>query len=312
LATNVLCVSHVVTLPRQIFPDTAYMATRRTRQQLFLIRPDERMTNDIIYAIAVCSEHHGIQVIDFIALSNHLHQIFYALYANAPDYLRDLHCLLAKVVNARFGESESLWSSAKPSLVELLEEDALVEKLVYTATNPIKHGLVERLEDWPGAKGYLALLTGKPLKATKPKSFLSRRNKKWPEKVKLRLRIPKELGDHDRIMQRVIPRVAAATSYFARQRAVTGQPVLGRYRVLRASRHDAPKTRALRRELSPTIAGKDEALRFAAIQRKRDFQRGYRTALLAYRADKPIPFPAGTYWLVRNLGVAVNPIEKLS
>lgn len=301
-----------MTLPRQIFPNTAYLATRRTACQQFLLRPDPQMVNDIIYVIAYCAEKHHISVIDFIALSNHLHQLFYAALANAPDYLRDVHGLLARIVNARFGEFENLWSTAKPSLVQILDEDALVKELVYVATNAVKHGLVERIDEWPGAKGYLALLTGKELKATKPKSFLSRRNKRWPETIKLSLRIPKALGDHDKIMARVIPRVAAAVRYFAQQRELTGQAVVGRYSVLRASRTDSPKTRAQRFKLSPTIAARDEETRFAAIQRKRDFQRAYRVALLAYRARDPIPFPPGTYWLARHLSVVVEAIEKLS
>ena len=301
-----------MTLPRQIFPDCTYLSTRRTAGQLFKLKPDERMVNDIIYAIAYCADKHSIQVIDFITLSNHLHQIFYALYANAPEYLRDVHGLIAKIVNARFGESENLWSSAKPSLVELLDENAFVDKLVYVATNAVKHGLVERPDEWPGAKGYLALLTGEPLTATKPKSFVSKRNKKWPAMMKLRLRIPPQVGDHDRIMKRVIPRVLAAVRHFAHQRALTGQPVVGRYNVLRASRNASPKKKKTRGELSPTIACKDEKLRFEAIQRKKDFQREYRAALLAFRAGTPIPFPPGTYWLVRHLCVAVHPLEKLS
>lgn len=312
MASKLLSVAPVVTQPRQIFPDTAYLATRRTAQQEFLLKPDPRMANDITYVLGYCAEKYGITVIDFIALSNHLHQVFYAAHANAPDYLRDVHGLIARVVNARFGEFENLWSSAKPSLVHLFDEDALVEELVYVATNAVKHGLVERLEEWPGAKGYLALLSGKPITATKPQSFVSARNKKWPEKIKLHLRIPKALGDHDRIMARVIPRVAAAVRHFGHVRELTGRPVVGRYAVLRASRSDSPKMPTRHFKLSPTIAGKDEELRFAAIQRKRDFQREYRIALLAYRAGNPIPFPPGTYWLVRHLGVAVKPIEKLS
>jgi hypothetical protein len=51
--------------------------------------------------------------------------------------------------------------------------DALIDKLAYIATNPIKDGLVERVGDWPGASGYRALLSGQPLRATRPKHFLA-------------------------------------------------------------------------------------------------------------------------------------------
>lgn len=311
LARDVLCAG-VVTQPRRILPNSTYMATRRTTQQQFWLRPDATTNNDTIYCIAVAALRHQIQVIDFNVLSNHLHQVFRASLANAPEYLRDVHGLIAKVMNARLGRWENLWSSAKPSLVELANEEDLIDKIVYVASNAVRHGLVERIEEWPGARGFHALLSGKPLKATKPKSFFSSKNKKLPDKVKLHLRIPPELGDHKTIMKAVIPRVSAAVRYFGHQRELTGIPVLGRARILRQPRAAAPSTPPERRGLNPRIGAKELETRLAAIQTKREFQKEYRLALLAYRAGAPISFPVGTYWLARHLGVGVKPIEKLS
>ena len=45
-------------------------------------------------------------------------------------------------------------------------------------------------------------------------------------------------------------------------------------------------------------------------QRKREFVRDYRQARRALLAGTPIPFPAGTYWLRRFIGVEVAPFEK--
>ena len=310
MARDVLCVADVVTQPRQILPNSVYMATRRTSKRQFLLRPDPRTNNDIIYCMAVAAQKHGIQIITFKALCDHLHQQFLDRHAKAPDYLRDFHGLIAKVFNARFGWFENFWSSAKPSLVRLEDEQSVIDELVYIVTNAVKHGLVEHHDDWPGASGYQALLTGKPLKATKPKSFLSSKNKKMPDKVKLYLRIPPEIGDHDCIMKRVVPRVTAALRYYATQRGE--RPVVGRNSILRTPRTATATSVATHFKLNPTIATKDTPVRLAAIQRKRDFQSEYRAALLAYRAGTPIPFPVGTYWLVRHLGVAVLPIEKFN
>ena len=297
--------------PRQMLRESAYMATRRTTQQQFLLKPDQRTNNDIIYCIAVCSQRHHIDVIDFKALSDHLHQVLFDRRGNVPAYLRDVNGLIAKIFNARYGRWENLWASGQGSLVRLEDTEDLIDRIVYVATNAVRHGLVERAHEWPGARGFAALLSGKPLKATRPKSFLSKRNKKWPDKVKLHLRIPPELGDHETIMQAVLPRIAAAERHYAHELALTGKPVVGRYRILRASHNDRAKTRATRRNLNPTIGAKDTPKRLMAIQRKRDFQKAYREALLAYRAGTPIPFPAGTYWLALHLNVPVAPIEKI-
>ena len=287
------------------------MATRRTAHQQFLLKPDPQLNNDVIYCIGVAAERHEVQVMDFNALSDHLHQQFYDRHGNAPAYLRDVHGFLAKVCNARFGRSENLWSSSKPSLVRLEDQGAIVDRLVYIATNAVKHNLVESWQDWPGARGFAALISGKPLTATKPK-FFSRKSKKMPDKVTLYLRIPPEVGDHDTIIAMVLVRVAATERFFAHERALTGQPVLGRTKILRESRDAHARTRSSCRTLNPTLAAKLLENRLVAIQRKRDFERDYRKALLAYRAGAPIPFPVGTYWLVRHLGVPVELSEKLS
>jgi REP element-mobilizing transposase RayT len=285
------------------------MATRRTTQRQFLLRPDPRTNNDIIYCIAIAAMRHKIDVVAFKALSDHLHQLVFDRYGNVPSYLRDLHGMLAKVLNARFGRFENLWSSAKPSLVRVETKEAFIDELVYVITNAVRHGLVERPEDWPGASGYQALVTGKVLKATKPKSFFSKRNKKLPDKVELQLRIPPEIGDHESIIKVVIPRVTAAVHYYATQRG--DRPVVGRTAVLRTPRTATAMNVATHFKLNPTIATKDTEIRLAAIQRKRDFQKEYRIAFRAYRTGTPIPFPAGTYLLVRHLGVAVKPPENL-
>jgi hypothetical protein len=67
-----------------------------------------------------------------------------------------------------------------------------------------------------------------------------------------------------------------------------------------------------RRGLRPTIAAKNLWARLEAIQRKREFVTAYRCARRAWLAGTPVPFPAGTYWLRRFMGVEVAPLEKMN
>ena len=56
-----------------------------------------------------------------------------------------------------------MWSSEPPCLVELQSIDDVVDRLIYTATNPVKAGLVEAVHQWPGPKtvrAFLARRTG--------------------------------------------------------------------------------------------------------------------------------------------------------
>jgi hypothetical protein len=60
------------------------------------------------------------------------------------------------------------WSCEQTCVVKLIGREAVINKLVYTATNPVQDHLVDQVHHWPGANGLGALLTGRPLRATRP------------------------------------------------------------------------------------------------------------------------------------------------
>ena len=285
------------------------MVTRSCTQQQFLLRPDPETNNAFIYCLAVAAQRHSIDVMDFIQMSNHLHDGIYDRYGNAPAFYEMFHKLLAKCMNALRGRWENFFSSEQVCVVRLETREDLINKLVYIATNPVKDGLVERVDDWPGASGYRALLSGTPLRAKRPKHFFAEGGT-MPEEVTLHLTIPPELGDRDEILAEVRARVAAFEEQVARERAASGRKVLGRYAVLRQSWRDSPTSRKPRRGLRPTIAARNLWARLEAIARDREFAPAHRRARLALRAGTPIPFPHGTYWLRVHMGVPVEQIEK--
>jgi putative transposase len=285
------------------------MVTRRCTQRQFLLRPDPETNNAFIYCLAVASKRHETAVLNFMQMSNHLHDGVYDRHGTAPAFYEHFHKLLAKCVNSLRGRWENVFASEQTSAVRLETQDALVEKLVYIATNPVKDGLVARVDDWPGASGYRALLDGTPLRAHRPRHFFAA-DGDMPEEVSLEVRIPPELGDHDAIVEAVRTRVAAFELEEARKRAAAGTKVLGRYGVLRQSWRDSPTSREPRRGLRPTIAARSLWARLEALQRKREFTVAYRKARRALLDGAPIPFPHGTYWLRHFFGVAVDPAEE--
>ena len=285
------------------------MVTRRCTQQQFLLRPDPETNNAFIYCLAVAAQRHGIDVMGFIQMSNHLHDEIFDRDGNAPAFNELFHKLLAKCMNALRGRWENFFSSEQVCVVRLETREDVINKLVYIATNPVKDGLVERVDDWPGASGYRALLNGTPLRATRPKHFFAD-DGTMPEEVTLHLTIPPELGDRDEIIAEVRARVTAFEQQAARERARTGRTVLGRFAVLRQSWRESPTSREPRRGLRPTIAAHNLWARLEAIARNREFAPAHRRARLAQRAGMPIPFPHGTYWMRVHMGVAVEQIEK--
>lgn len=107
--------------------------------------------------------------------------------------LEHFHKLFARCQNALRGRWENFWASEQVCVVRLVGRDDVMDKLVYTAINPVKDGLVDRVDHWPGVNGLRALITGRPLRAERPRHFF-RSEGVMPDHVEMRLTIPAELG----------------------------------------------------------------------------------------------------------------------
>ncbi len=131
-------------------------------------------------------------------------------------------------MNALRGRWENFFSSEQVCVVRLETPSDIIHKLVYVATNPIKAGLVVRVDEWPGATGYRALMTGHPMRATRPRHFFSNEGT-MPDEVTLHCAIPPELADREQVLAHVRAGVTAVEEREARKRAASGRSVLGRY-----------------------------------------------------------------------------------
>jgi putative transposase len=289
--------------PRQVLPESFYFITRRCTQQQFLLRPDEETNNAFYYCLAVAAQRCGIDVILPLAESNHHHTTIFDRDGTMPAFVEHFHKLLARSQNALRGRCENFWSSEEPCITRLVDRDAVIAKLIYTATNPVKDRLVQRVHHWPGANGYPSFISRRPIRAHRPRHFF-RNPGPMPETVTLELTIPPELGDALAVIEEVRSGVEAVERQIARECMQTGARVLGRRRVLEQSWRDAPSVREPRRGLRPRFAGRGHA-RIAALELYKSFLETYRAARERWLAGRAAMFPPGTYWLARFAGVHV-------
>ncbi len=273
---------------------------------MFLLSPDDEINNAFLYCLIEAAQKFDIVVLLSQMMSNHEHTPFYDPKGFAIEFTHRFHTHLAKCVNAYRGRWENMWSSDPPCLVELADIEVIVDELIYTATNPVKDGLVEKVHHWPGPKTVQAFLTGKKLRARRP-HFLFRDDGPMPQEVEMTLTIPKELGDHDEIVGRVRAGIVAVEESCAQQRAKTSRCVVGRRRILRQSWRSSPTTLEPRRGLRPRVAARNKETRIEALQRNKEFQISYSEARARWLSGSPINFPAGTYWLRRFANVPVDP-----
>jgi REP element-mobilizing transposase RayT len=278
------------------------MITRRCTQRQFLLRPDEETNNAFVYCLAEAAARFEIDVILPCAMSNHHHTVLFDRHGRVIEFIERFHRHLAKCQNALRGRWENHWSSEPVSIVHLVDRIDVISKAIYVASNPVKDGLVDRVDHWPGFNGLYPLLNGRSLRARRPAHFF-RADGPMPAEVTLELTIPPELGDPAYFLGAVREGVAAVE---AEQKAL-GRSVLGRRRVLRQSWRDSPTSFEPRRQLNPRVAARSKWHRVEALQRNRAFVVDYRAARVAWLAGLPAVFPPGTYWLRRFAGVPTAP-----
>jgi putative transposase len=290
--------------PRPVLPRQFYLITRRCTQRQLLLRPDRETNNAFIYCLIVAALRYGIDVLLPCAMSNHHHTVIYDRDGRYPEFVEHFHKLLARSQNALRGRWENFWSSEQVCVVTLIDRDAVMDKLVYTATNPVQDHLVDRVHHWPGVNGLAALLAGRCLRARRPCHFF-RPDGPMPEEVEMRLTIPPALGPEAKVVAELRERVQAVEAEHDAERRRTGRRVLGRRCVLQQSWRGFPSSVEPRRTLRPQVASRSKWHRLEALLRNRAFIEDYIRARDAWREGNLVAFPPGTYWLRRFANVVV-------
>jgi putative transposase len=280
--------------------------TRRCTQRQFLLRPDDETNNAFVYVLAEAARRFEIDVVLSQMMSNHHHTVAYDPHGNEVEFREHFHKMMAKSQNALRGRWENLWAAEEPCTIEVVTADDLLEKLVYTATNPVKDDLVENVKSWPGPKFVAALLSGRAMRAHRPKHFF-REDGSMPEEIELVLKLPDHFEGKAEFLATLERRIGEEEEKFARERQLAGKRVIGRRTLLRQSWRDSPTTFEPRRGLRPRVAARSKWVRIAALQRNKTWEAEYRAARLDWLAGLPVEFPYGTYWLRRFANASVKP-----
>ena len=295
-----------VTLPRQILPGRSYLITRRCTQRLFLLRPS-RVTSQIIeYCLALAAERTGVLLHAVCFMSNHWHGVLTDPEARLPEFLEIFHKLVAKAQNASLGRWENLWASGKTSVVLLVSDNDVLDKMAYTLANPTVAGLVKSPLDWPGV---ISNRFREQREVEMLDTFFNHEGN-LPQALSLHFMRPQIfLGLTDAQLQaRLNTDVAKLVRRARDDMALRGLPFVGRNAVLRQSFSAVPKTPAPRRNPSPRIAAKSTTERVHAIRRMLEFVRQYRDAWTQWRnGNRNALFPVGTYALRIYARVACAP-----
>src|SRR6478609_7717961 len=124
-----------VSRPRQILPGQFYLLTRRCTQRMFLLRPDAATNNAFMYCLSVAATLFDIDVLYTMVESNHHHTVIFDRHGYVSAFVEHFHKLVARSQNALRGRLENFWASQEPCVTRLLDREAVIDKLIYAATN---------------------------------------------------------------------------------------------------------------------------------------------------------------------------------
>jgi len=163
-----------MTYPRRYLPQQTHSVTRRVAGRCFLLRPDA-FTNDVVrYAIGRASQlNPSVDLHAFVAESNHTHsnltdtRVDDSQVSEISGFFQCMNRMIAAALNAHYGRGENLWAPESFANTEVHGQRSIEQQLLYLWTNPVKDGLVERPEDWPGVI-FLPEDFGRTFKVQKP------------------------------------------------------------------------------------------------------------------------------------------------
>jgi hypothetical protein len=123
------------------------MLTRRCSERRFFLRPDDETNNAFIYCLALAAQRAKVEILFAQAMSDHYHAGIRDPLGTFPVFAEHFHALLAGCQNAHLGRFENFWSSDPTSVVQLVEPNDILEKMVYACANPATADLVDTAEE---------------------------------------------------------------------------------------------------------------------------------------------------------------------
>lgn len=294
-----------MTRPRCINAGETVMGTRRCSERRFFLRPDPSMDCLFLYCLARAARLTGVLIHEFQVLSNHYHVVFTDVHGNRPTFFRELNQFVARGGNRNLGRWEQFFAPGSYNAPVLLDGDAIEDECLYTLCNVVKHGLVTLPEYWDGVSSW-SMEYGESKTTCRPRGFFTE-NTRSEETLTLVRPEALYVGLSDPEARTQLRARARERSHaLAQEIRSKGGSFMGMKRVRKQPRDSSPNTRAPRRGIKPTVAGKNKWARIEALQRTKAFLEAHRDARTRFEAgEHDVVFPAGTYLMVQRFGVAV-------
>ena len=138
---------------RDTDPSKIHLVTTRTRLAEILLKPSRWLNRTVGGIVARYANRWDIKIYAITILGNHYHVVCQGPSGHLSRFAENINREIAKRINRRLNRRGSFWGRRYDSQVTIEETDG-VRALLYTLTNPVKHGLVVHPRLWPGLTSY--------------------------------------------------------------------------------------------------------------------------------------------------------------
>lgn len=287
-----------MTLPRQILPGKTYLVTRRTTQRQFLLKPSKTVNAISLFCIAYAAHLYKIQIHAYCVMSSHYHLILTDPEAKLPQFEQWLNLSIAKNINVMLRRKENLWVPGSYSAVRIeVSPEDILDKMVYTLTNPVAAGLVKYGYQWPGLWSSPQSIGRRASQVRCPQVFFQV-DGVIPREVAFKL-VPPPGFSHlsvEEFRTQLAEKVREKEKEIHYKFETEGRTFMGVRKVMAQSRFDRPRSPEPTQQLSPKIACRDKWKRIEVLGYLKTFLSDYREAWnLFCQGVRDVIFPAGTY-----------------
>jgi REP element-mobilizing transposase RayT len=294
---------------RRHAPSTYYLITTRCHQARFFLRPEPAINEAVLEWLTRAQRAYpGVHLFALCVMSNHIHLLVLDTQGELAAWASYFLGNLARSINAireRCGVVFARRYSAEP----VLDDGALVDRLVYVVSNPVSAGLCNQSRQWPGL--LLWTRAGKPesrevswvgRKAYRSARYRARqRGEAPPSPDAFRVRgtlvlypLPTEIGRRSEGRSEIADAIAARERELAADRRRSRRPAMTRREVLAQDWQAAP--RHPKRSPRPVCHTTERSLHKAFVEGFSDFVGAFREASAQWRSGiRNTTFPPWSY-----------------
>jgi REP element-mobilizing transposase RayT len=268
-----------------------YFITTKTVQDRFLLKPSP-LVNEVIGGIlARAVQMYDVELFGYIVMSNHVHLLARAEGKKLSEFVQYVFGNIARKVGLVRGWKSAVWQH-RCSMIAVLDDEALEERLQYMLSHGVKESLVEAPEQWPGLHMAKEVLQG-------PREYRYYTFAELDEALFAAEREPK--GPVLKYLLKLTPLPHWAMRALAKMReildgikeAALGKKVSGTQKIEEQSPFDAPAH--VEKRPAPLCHAKDAGLRATFKAAWKMFNYIYSMASEAYRKGQEAVFPPLSY-----------------